>query len=386
MLVFLGYLSEVWLQEGTCEAVRLRNENEYVVPASTLKSMWAVVLLNRLSANYRIPTYVITGRNSLILRFEGDPFLRLRALDSLLREKFSQMRGKSVHVLISFPRWGERYGYGWAWDDIKLRRVSPITPLSINGGRLREDTSLGIKVVDTLPLDSCVWTGIHLLIPKDNFRYSDPLKVIKFIVTRAARRAGKRVRIEVLESDRFSFGGLKVDTLWSPPLNRMLRPILKYSLNFHMDMLVAHYSGGITRAGRIFKRFMGELGMDTVAYVFDGSGLSRYNLIRALDGVYMVCAGSRTIKPYLDSILPAPGSGTLKRRLVEFKDMLRAKTGTLFGVSALLGFYEGCNDRYVFGVYLQNSPLLRSSRDFIDSLVIWSSGGRRCLFSEKEER
>jgi len=368
-----------------CEPVRLRNETEYVVPASTLKSIWAVVLLNDLGPDYRIPTYVATKGNALVLRFTGDPTLSFRKLDSIVSEKVSRMKGRSVYVLISFPPWGDRYGYGWAWDDIRFRRVSPITPVSINGGVVKADTLLGIRVDTSLAMDSVVLLDTVALIPKRVYRYSDPLSFVKYVVRRAILKAGKRPRIEVQESERFSFRGLSVDTVYSPPLKSMLRPILTYSINFSMDMIVAHYSGGITKAGRYLRRFMGNLGMDTTAYVFDGSGLSRYNLIRAIDAVYLVCAGTRGMEDEVKAVLPSPGRGTLRKRLVEFGEMVRAKTGTLFGVSSLLGFYTGCNDRYVFGIYVQNSPITRHSRDFIDSLVVWSSGGRDCLTVKKEE-
>ncbi len=385
MVLILGCFSEVWLREGTCEPVRLRSETEYVVPASTLKSIWAVILLNELGANYRIPTYVAAKGNALIFRFTGDYTLSFRKLDSIVSAKVSRMKGKRVYVLISFPPWRDRYGYGWAWDDIKFRRVSPITPVSINGGVVRSDTLLGIRVDTSLAVDSVVLLDTVAFIPKKVYRYSDPLSFVKYVVRRAILKAGKRPRIEVQESGTFSFKGLKVDTVYSPPLKDILRPILTYSINFSMDMVVAHYSGGITKAGRYLRRFMGNLGMDTTAYVFDGSGLSRYNLIRAIDAVYLVCAGTRGMEDVVKEVLPSPGKGTLKRRLVEFSEMVHAKTGTLFGVSALLGFYTGCNDRYVFGIYVQNSPITRHSRDFIDSLVVWSSGGKDCLTVKKEE-
>ncbi len=387
MLVLLSYFSEVWLRERTCEPVRLRSENEYVVPASTLKSMWAVILLNTLGPNYRIPTYVATKGNALLLRFTGDFTLSFRKLDSVVSEKVGKMQGKTVYVLISFPRWGDRYGYGWAWDDIKFRRVSPITPVSINWGIVKPDTALGIALDTTLSPDSVFIGDTLALIPKRRYRYSDPLAFVEYAVRRAAAKSGKRVKIEVRESDSFTFAGFKeVDTLYSPPLVELLRPILTYSMNFAMDMLVAHHSGGITNAGRFFRDFMGRLGMDTTAYIFDGSGLSRYNLIRALDAVYLVCAGARGIDSLVKEVLPSPGSGTLKRRLLEFRDMVHAKTGTLFGVSALLGFYTGCDAHYVFGIYVQNSPITRYSRDFIDSLVVWSSGGKRCLTVREESK
>ncbi|MEO0139522.1 MAG: D-alanyl-D-alanine carboxypeptidase [candidate division WOR-3 bacterium] len=362
----VSYISEIWLDNRSCEVHREYFSEEYVMPASTLKSLWAIVLLKELGENYRIPTIFAIKKDTLFIRFNGDPTLRFSTLDSVLKEKISTFDFQSVKVVISFPKWGERYGYGWAWEDIDKGYITPITPISINYGKVSEDSALRIYIGN---VREETFTDSAIYIPRSDYRYRDPLKFVEHIVKRVAKDFGKKVKIVTLEGDMPDLSGFDMDTIYSPTLVDMLRPTLYYSINFMADMLVAHYSKGLSNAGDKFKEFMKKLGMDGDAYIFDGTGLSRYNLIRARDAAFIMCAGSKGLSEYALDIFPSPGEGTLKRRLVELGERVYAKTGTLFGVSALLGFYRGCNEEYVFGIFVQNYPITEKARAEIDNLV-----------------
>ncbi len=366
MLWVVGYISEIWLDAKSCEIERENFADEYVVPASTLKSLWAIILLNELGEDYRIPTIFARYKNTLILRFNGDPTLRFSELDSMLNEEFSRIKSRRVRVIISFPKWGDRYGYGWAWEDIKLGLVSPITPISINYGKVYIDSSLNIFVDE---VDEEEVRDTVLYIPKRKYRYKDPLLIIKHIINLAAKRNDKKVRIKVVEKDTINLANYQTDTIYSPRLIDILKPTLYYSINFLADMLVAHYSKGLKNAGNRFVKFMRKLGIEEDAYIFDGSGLSRYNLIKAKDAAFIMCAGSKGLGEYALDIFPSPGEGTLLKRLRDLKEKIHAKTGTLFGVSALLGFYRGCKEEYIFGIFVQNFPLTRKARAEIDNLI-----------------
>lgn len=366
LMWIISYISEIWLDNRSCEVHREYFSEEYVVPASTLKSLWAIILLNELGESYRIPTIFAIKKDTIFIRFNGDPTLKFSTLNSILSEKISQMDYKNIKVIISFPKWGDRYGYGWAWEDIDKGYITPITPISINYGKVSEDTTLNIYIGD---VQEETFTDSAVYIPRKNYRYRDPLKFIKYIVNRVGRNLEKRVKIIVFEGNMRDLSGFKTDTLYSPTLVNMLKPTLYYSINFMADMLVAHYSNGLSNAGNEFRKFMKKLGMDGDAYIFDGSGLSRYNLIKARDAAFIMCAGSKGLSDYALSIFPSPGEGTLRKRLNELGERVHAKTGTLFGVSALLGFYRGCNEEYVFGIFVQNYPLTKRAREEIDNLV-----------------
>ncbi len=360
-MLLLGYISEVWVDRGSCEIYKGMFEEEYVVPASTLKSLWALILVKDLGKNYRIPTLVGLKGDTLLLRFNGDPTLRFSKLDSIIRAK--NLNFKRLNVIISFPKWGERYGYGWAWEDVEKGLVSPITPVSINYGVVFPDSNLKIFIGN---VRAEKFTDSAAFIPYANYRYRDPLSFIKHIVKFSS--GASEINFIVLE-DSLKVEGYRIDTIYSPTLLEILKPTLSNSINFLSDMLVAYYSGGLSKAGKRFSDFMKSLNIEGEAYVFDGSGLSRYNLIRAIDAVMLMCKASREFGEEILEILPSPGEGTLSSRLTELRDRLYAKTGTLFGVSALMGFYRSCDKDYVFGIFIQNYPITKEARKEIDSLV-----------------
>jgi D-alanyl-D-alanine carboxypeptidase (penicillin-binding protein 4) len=372
---FLGYISEVWIERKNCEIYREAFSDEYIVPASTLKSLWALILLNDLGKDHRIPTLIGLKGDTLILRFNGDPTLKFSTLSSIIKEK--NLNFENLNVIISFPKWGERYGYGWAWEDVERGLVSPITPVSINYGTVSPDSSLRILLGQ---VNVEVFTDSAIFIPHPNYRYRDPLSFIKHIVKVSS--GAKRINFIVLEGNDINLEGYQIDTLYSPTLLEILRPTLSFSINFLSDMLAAYYSGGLSRVGERFSDFAKRLGIENKPYIFDGSGLSRYNLIKAVDAVMIMCKASKNLGDDVLGIFPSPGEGTLSNRLRDLRDKIYAKTGTLFGVSALMGFYKTCKGDYVFGIFVQNYPITKNAREEIDEMVRAYEGLLDCAQAE----
>jgi hypothetical protein len=100
--------------------------------------------------------------------------LRFSTLDSVIKAK--NLKYENLNVVISFPKWGDRYGYGWAWEDVERGLVSPITPLSINYGVVSPDSNLRIYVGK---VGRETFTDTAIFIPYANYRYRDPLSFIK---------------------------------------------------------------------------------------------------------------------------------------------------------------------------------------------------------------
>ena len=88
-------------------------------------------------------------------------------------------------------------------------------------------------------------------------------------------------------------------------------------------------------------------GVDTNFLIVDGSGLSRYNMISPSVFIDVYRAAYRNPKFFerFTGVLARPGRGTLKRRFLQYRDYLRAKTGSLRGVTSLTGVLD---DRYAF--------------------------------------
>lgn len=135
----------------------------------------------------------------------------------------------------------------------------------------------------------------------------------------------------------------RVAAVDSPPLSVIARFTNRHSSNFFAEVLgkrlgVEAYGrpGTIAKGGRAIERWAQSFGVDVEAK--DGSGLSYSNRVSPRGLVRLLTAVEETA-PYYETIrrgLPGAGQGTLEDRLGGVR--LRAKTGSLDGVSALSGW------------------------------------------------
>ena len=137
----------------------------------------------------------------------------------------------------------------------------------------------------------------------------------------------------------------------SPPLSRILWEMNKPSDNLIAELLLktigAELRGVPGTAGKglgAISNLLGIIGMDRRYYTFaDGSGVSRYNLVTAslLTDLLVYMFRNFTVMPEYLASLPVGGvDGTLTRRMrgMTAEGVLRAKTGTLKGLTALAGY------------------------------------------------
>jgi D-alanyl-D-alanine carboxypeptidase/D-alanyl-D-alanine-endopeptidase (penicillin-binding protein 4) len=110
------------------------------------------------------------------------------------------------------------------------------------------------------------------------------------------------------------------------------------------------------------------------SHVSDGSGLSRSDRESSLSLAWLVLDAQRntTWGAALLASLPAPGQGTLRRRLHGLAGRVRAKTGTLNDVSSLSGTVHAADGHtYTFSIVCNGlKPVqIQSARDFQDAVV-----------------
>lgn len=169
------------------------------------------------------------------------------------------------------------------------------------------------------------------------------------------------------------------------PLTDILIEALKESDNLSAEALFAHigaYGGGektttnFIRSTRVVKEFIdAELPIDSEELkVADGSGLSPYNLVspRQLLSFLTYAYDHPTLYNAFYNALPIAGvDGTLKRRMkngTAFRQV-RAKTGTITGISALAGYATGQSGQILAFVILHQNVLRASqARVFQDEL------------------
>ena len=89
--------------------------------------------------------------------------------------------------------------------------------------------------------------------------------------------------------------------------------------------------------------------------LYDGSGLSRYNLISPYDIMLVLryMYHSKLFDEYYE-LMAGPGEGTLENRLNSIDKLMRAKTGTLDAVSCLSGYYRLNDENYCFSMMFNN--------------------------------
>jgi serine-type D-Ala-D-Ala carboxypeptidase/endopeptidase (penicillin-binding protein 4) len=140
----------------------------------------------------------------------------------------------------------------------------------------------------------------------------------------------------------------------------------KESDNFYAEMLLKRLGAmeagrGTTAAGaRIVRRELEERDVPLAGIrIVDGSGLSRRDRLtgRALATLLRAAwLDPRLRRPFYRSLARAGIDGTLEDRMESppARDLVRAKTGTTLGASALSGYIGGT---YVFSVLQNGSPV-----------------------------
>ena len=134
-------------------------------------------------------------------------------------------------------------------------------------------------------------------------------------------------------------------------LDEILEPMLKESDNLYAESMFFQIaaSQGVrpakaVHARQLIKKTLGKAGVSDIQYrIADGSGLSLYNYVtpELLTKLLIYAYRDQRIFMHLFTALPIAGQdGTLKKRMKEpfVSGKVRAKTGTLSGVSSLAGY------------------------------------------------
>ena len=164
-----------------------------------------------------------------------------------------------------------------------------------------------------------------------------------------------------------------------------VRNFLKVSDNLTGEQLVkaigaeaagppGDYANGLASERRFLAA---EVGIDTTSMVLaDGSGVSRYNLVtaRQVVGLLAYMAGREDLAPAFFAALPIAGvDGTLEDRMqgTAAERRVRAKTGSLSGVSALSGYVmtEG-GEHLAFSLLMEFFPGPAAPRRAVQDSIV----------------
>ena len=351
---------------------------------------------------------------SLYLLGRGDPLLESAHLDSLaaIVAEWCGSRVLAGDVVIDDAYLdGIPYGEGWMWDDVQYSYSASLNALAVNGNSVRIAVSPGASVgapvtVRVEPPTAAVTFEVRAVTTADaspDTADAEPLRVERDWPARSNRitvtghlRAGadERVFYRSVEEpglyagrlfrDRLHARGIRVTgtvrrgvtptsaqalATWSSPVTGALARLLKDSSNLTAELLVKtmgrHVTGETGTAAGGLDALRGVLadyiGLDPAAYRFaDGSGLSWYNYVSPDQIVDLLTAAyhDSAVGGSFREALPIAGvDGSLRNRMKGTAAMgnLRAKTGTLTGVSCLSGYVNTRDgEPLVFSIMMNN--------------------------------
>lgn len=374
-----------------------RNSNQLYTPANNLKLFTAGAALSILGPNYRFETTLLTDgkieegilKGNLFIQGSGDPSFTLADLENLtLQLRLQQVKQIDGDIILDTSAFDEvADGPGWMWDDINGKGYAPVNALTINRNCVQlwvqpaENIANAPKVfaypktnlvaienmasteenADTLTVERSLKTKHNTVLVKGEINKKSAIREFAIPVNHSHLYMGSLLQSILKKSGITYSGSLQIQKApqnatviakhISAPVSELIRPILKDSDNLYADnffkALGMAYSNtqGSWKTGKA--AILSHLENDAVMniadlVVVDGSGLSRYNLASPHNiASYLVWAYKMPYSAEFVSSLSIAGvDGTLSERFTNLTPNLRAKTGTMTGVSALSGYIQ----------------------------------------------
>lgn len=390
--------------DANSEAVITEYQQETLrTPASMQKLLTATAAKLHLGADFRYQTELIGDQSKiknrrykgdLRVNFVGDPSLKradIRAmLVSLKKLGVNQISGDFIINDAHFS--GYQWSNGQAWNDLSVCYTAPSNAIIVNKNCVQGNLSLSrpdaqkatlfIPSYEPVSIKADVdivtkeqkkkqfcdlevtrnsQNNYHLwgcMVPRKRafglaFAVNDPFHYTARIIEDELKKLAIKLDGSVrLESEKYVGQDNQVLARYqSPRLDSLLKIMMKESDNLIADSLFKtlggsyfQRAGNFRNGGQAVKAILAEQGVDLEnAYLADGSGLSRHNLMSAeLFMLVLKFVYKNDIQfDLLSSFSVAGIDGTLKyHRGVkgkQFKGKVIAKTGSMKGVANLLG-------------------------------------------------
>lgn len=340
-----------------------RNAGKLFMPASNQKVLTASVALHQLGPEYRFRTVIAksgvlangTLNGDLVVIGNGDPTLsdRVRGsamtamqsiADSIAARGIRRITGTIRAGGDVFP--GNIYAYGWELDDL-TSSGTPTDELLFNEGMVR--------VVRHTPRGDTI----------DFVGTDNPTLAYLAALDTALRSRGV---IAARVTDSIALSNAVLDTVYafsSPPLREILPHFLKPSQNQIGEILIKTLGRERTGVGipdsgaAVITRQLKEWGVDSSGvYVYDGSGLSRHDLVSPETMVKILVAMQRdpSFRIFYDALPVAGVDGTIRTRMVgtAAANNVHAKTGTIEFVRSLSGYVNTADNETLVFSFLSN--------------------------------
>ena len=336
-----------------------------LVPGSVVKLATAAAVLAILGPEARIATTVVSdGSNTITLVGGGDATLTMgggsegaASLADLAKQVADQVQAGPVDLRFDDSLFsGPRLGPDWGRDYPKVGVAAPVTALMVDQGRVRPGS---LSRVQDPALDAA-----------QRFR-----KLLK----------ANGVKVTSLKPGSAPADGTQIASVQSPVMATLVERMLTDSDNDLAEAL-AHLAGGaagfkasFAGGAKAATKVLADLGVSTQGLrLADGSGVSAENRMTALtlaELLALVATGaSPELSPISSGLAVAGFTGTLTDRFTgperRAAGYVRAKTGTLTGVTSLAGLVPDTSGRLLsFALLANDIPSIDKARSLGDEFA-----------------
>ncbi len=324
-----------------------RNSRQLMRPASTMKLITAITALDNLGGNYQLTTdFYFTGLLAN-RKLQGNIYC-VGGFDPMITQEDMRQYAWELHqqgidtlqgnvVIDQSMKENLEFGEGWCWDDDNPK----LLPLTV--GRKDNFTS---QLLQEMQNDGIVLQNTY--------------------IGEAKVPSGAALLVQATHS-----------------IDQLLLQMMKKSDNFYAEALFYQIAKSMANkrtakasdATMAVNRLIRKLGMDEKKYrIADGSGLSLYNYVTAeLETMFLRYAWHNDrIYTHLFPSLPIAGvDGTLEKRMQKTvaEGNVRAKTGTVTGISSLAGYCLAANGHQLAFCIINQGVMHQSDgRNFQDKV------------------
>lgn len=333
------------------EIIFAKHENEYRVPASTLKILTALVAFDRLGPDYRFPTefYVDAARN-LIIKGYGDPFLVSEQVKTICNTLSGKIDAPN-DLVIDSSYFLEPMRIPGAANCSLQPYDAPVGALCVNFNTINfkkegcrfvsAETQTPLLPVAKRRIESASSGQGRMLLSSEKSeltRYAG--EMFRYFLEESGVNIRGEIRTCLLPANA---GAPVYRHVSEMTLRQMVPGMLKYSSNFIANQIflsagAATYGPPATleKGVRAAKRYTETLGIDPI--LVEGSGISRQNRVTAA----MFLKILEAFAPYHE-LMPSEG-------------LIFCKTGTLKGVQTRAGYFRRADGQLYPFVVLINTP------------------------------
>ena len=330
----LAYPGMMLVDPSTGESIFEYSADSLRMPASLLKIISAVALLDYVEPDFRFTTEILTGAepNTLIIAGSLDP-------------------------------WMERNGV----LAIKMGRASLPKLVKTAMKKLDSDNGAPIKTLN---------------IKYSKMHYPD----LDFVKSQFVARNVKVTTTRITSEEASLSSKESIAIFQSPPMQKIMDWMLIWSdntLGNRMAMYASMKAGfGYSESGiqETFVKTLNNLGIDSTGLVaVDGSGLSRLNRVSAqmLAELLLKTYDNEKYRIIYGGLPVGGVNGTMRNRFVSSAPkaigLVRTKTGSLTGVVSLAGYVQGGDREYIFVAIADQIPknpsAARAARIALDKVL-----------------